>query len=79
MTAFNYFGVVKTSVVHTHIYAENVCKVDRSAHASFVRADDHEVIIVNMKTFYIIEESLDELIGRLDSFKTMQWSCVLYT
>ena len=46
VTAFNYFGVVKTSVVHTHIYAENVCKVDRSAHASFVRADDHEVIIV---------------------------------
>ena len=79
MTAFNYFGVVKTSVVHTHIYAENVCKVDRSAHASFVRTDDHEVIIVNMKTFYIFEESLDELIGRLDSFETMQRSCILYT
>ena len=50
-----------------------------SGYTNMMSPDDHEVIIVNMKTFYIIEESLDELIGRLDSFKTMQWSCVLYT
>ena len=62
MAAFDHFAVVKTAVVHTHVHAKNVCKIDGSAHASLVRADDHEMVIVNMKSFNIFEKGFDKLI-----------------
>ena len=79
MTAFDHLGIVKTSVIHTHVNTKNVSKVDCSAHASFIRADDHEVIVINVKSFYIAKKSFDKLIGRLNSLKTMKRSRILYT
>ena len=62
MTAFDHFAVVKTAVVHTHVHTKDVGKIDGSAHASLVRADDHEMVIVNMKSFHIVEEGFYKLI-----------------
>ena len=62
MTAFDHFAVVKTAVVHTHVHTKDVGKIDGSAHASLVRADDHEMVIVNMKIFHIVEKGFYKLI-----------------
>ena len=79
MTAVHLAGVVQSAVVHTHVNTEDVGKVDRSSHTSFIRADDHEMVIVDMKSLFVLKKSLNELISRLDGLKTMKRSSILYT
>ena len=54
MAAIHSFGIIKTFVVHSHIYPQDIGQIDSAVHASFVRADDHEVVIVNVKTIFVI-------------------------
>ena len=54
-------------------------KIDCTAHASLVRADRHEMILVDVETLFIFKKSLDELVGWLYSLKSVKRSCVLYT
>ena len=79
MTSVDSLGVVKTFIIHTHINTKNVGKINCTIHTSLIRADNHKVIIVNMQSFFVFEKSLDELIGWLHCFKSMQWCCILYT
>ena len=79
MTSVHTFGVIQTFIVHTHINAKDVGKINGAVHASLVRADDSKMLIVNMKTLFVSEKSFDKLIGWLNSFKTMKRSCVLNT
>ena len=79
MTAVYLAGVVQSAVVHTHVNTEDVGKVDRSSHTSFILADDHEMVIVDMKSLFVLKKSLNELISRLDGLKTMKRSSILYT
>lgn len=54
MTAIYSFGVIKTLVVHSHVYSQDIGQIDGTVHASFIRADDHEVVIVNVKTVFVV-------------------------
>ena len=40
-------GVVAAFVEHTHIQPQDVCHVDGTAHAAFIRADHHHIVFVN--------------------------------
>ena len=79
MTSVYTSGIIETLIVHTHINAKDIGKINGAVHASLVRADDSKMFIVNAKTFFVSEKSLDKLIGWLNSFKTMKRSCVLNT
>ena len=47
-------GVVTAFVEHTHIYTEVICQIDGTAHAAFIRADDHQVIFVQFQVFFFL-------------------------
>ena len=79
MTSVYLACVIQSSVVHTHVHAKDVGKIDRSSHASLIRADDHEMFIVDMESFLMFEKSLDKLVSRLDGLKTVKRCSVLYT
>ena len=40
-------GVISSLIEHTHIDAEHVGEVYGTRHRSLVRADDHQMIVVN--------------------------------
>ena len=78
VTSVDSLGVIQTFVIHTHINTKDIGKIDCAVHASFIRADDHEMIVVDVKSFLMIEKSFDKLIGWLYSLKSMQRCCVLH-
>ena len=46
-------GRVITSLVeHTHVNAENIGKINSTSHSSFIRADDHQMIVIDHKVRY---------------------------
>ena len=63
VTAVDYLRVVTSLIEHTHVDAEHVCVVDRTAHTTLIRRDDHHVVLVNVKVLYMCEDRLDELVG----------------
>ena len=77
MSSSYILGVVKAFVIHAHINTQDVCKIDRTAHAALIRADDHKMLIVNMKSLLMVQKSLDKLIRRLNCLKSMKWSGIL--
>ncbi len=64
--------IVFSFIIHSDIQAENVGHIDRPAHAALIRTDDHHMIAVDLQALHIVEQALDELIGRLYGFKAMQ-------
>ena len=77
MSSSYILGVVKAFVIHAHINTQDVCKIDRTAHAALIRADDHKMLIVNVKSLLMVQKSLDKLIRRLNCLKSMKWSGIL--
>ena len=71
--------VVAAFVEHTHVNTEVVCHVDRTAHTALIRADDHQMILVELHIRCIAQDVFDELVSRLDGFKSMQRNRVLDT
>ncbi len=78
VTSIDSLGVIQTFVIHTHINTKDIGKIDCAVHASLIRADDHEMIVVDVKSFLMIEKSFDKLIGWLYSLKSMQRCCILH-
>ena len=71
--------VVAAFVEHTHVNTEVVCHVDSTAHTALIRADDHQMILVELHIRCIAQGVFDELVSRLDGFKSMQRNRVLDT
>ena len=71
--------VVAAFVEHTHVNTEVVCHVDSTAHTALIRADDHQMILVELHIRCIAQDVFDELVSRLDGFKSMQRNRVLDT
>ena len=40
-------GVIAALVEHTHVDAQDVGKVNGAVHGAFIRADDHQVVLVH--------------------------------
>ena len=57
-------GIVTAFIEHTHVYAKDIGEVNGSGHCSFVRADDHQVIIVNAEIRNPFDQRFQELISR---------------
>ena len=71
--------VVAPLIEHAHIDAENVGYIDRASHASLVRADGHEMILVDLDVLLVAKNVLDELICRTHRLKAGQRDRVLNT
>ncbi len=41
-------GIIPALIEHTHIESEHVCHVNGTAHAAFIRTDDHHVVGINI-------------------------------
>ena len=46
--------VVTAFVEHTHVYAKVVCQIDGTAHAAFIRADDHQMFFIQFQIFFFL-------------------------
>ena len=71
--------VVASLIEHAHVDAENISHIDRASHASLVRADGHEVVLVDLDILLIAKNVLDELICRAHRFKAGERDSVLNT
>ena len=54
VAAVHDLGIIAALVEHTHIQAQYVCKVNSTAHAALIRADDHHVVTVDLKLCLIL-------------------------
>ena len=70
-------GVVPSLVEHTDIKTQDIGEIDGSLHTAFVRADDHHVIGINGEILLGFQQSLDELIDRLDRLEAGERNCIL--
>ena len=77
VTSVYYLGVVTAFIEHTHIDAKNVCVIYSTSHSTFIRADHHQMICINLKVRHVLQKCFDELIRRLNGFETIQRNCVL--
>ena len=66
VTTVDHLRVVTSLIEHTHIDTEHVCVVDRTAHTTLIRRDDHHVVLVNVEVLNMCEDRLDELVGAGD-------------
>ena len=55
-------GVITAFVEHTHIDSKDIGEVYSTGHSTFIRADDHEMIIVKLEIRDIFDQSLQELV-----------------
>ena len=62
--------IVTSFVKHTHINTENICQINSTAHAAFIRADHHQMFTVYLDIADVGEQCFDELVSRLYGFKT---------
>ena len=63
--------VITSLIEHTNINTQVVCEVDRTVHGTFIRADCHHVIAVDLKVFEGTEKTFDELVCRTDCFESV--------
>ena len=77
MSAVYILGIVKALVVHTHIDSKDIGKINSTVHASLIRADDHKVLIVNVKSLLVLQKSFDKLVRRMHSLKSVKRCSVL--
>lgn len=70
--------VISALIEHTHIQSEYIGDVDGAAHAALVGADHHHVAAVQLQAFYVVQQTLDKLVGGLYRLEAMQRDRVLY-
>ena len=63
ISAVHNLCIISSLVEHTHIYAENVCIVNRTVHSALIRGNHHHMILINIQISYVQKKSLDKLIG----------------
>ena len=70
--------VVSSLIEHTHVQTKNVGNVDGTSHTAFIRADDHHVVAVDLKIRNVAKKTLDKLVSRLYSLKSVDRDRILY-
>ena len=71
--------IITTFVEHTHINTKNIGEIYGSCHSTFIRADDHQMFIVDLQIRYGTKQRFQELISRHEIIKTGQRNRILYT
>jgi len=71
--------IITTFVEHTHINTKNIGEIYSSCHSTFIRADDHQMFVVDLQIRYGTKQRFQELISRHEIIKTGQRNCILYT
>ena len=72
-------GIITPFIEHPHIQPQYICQIDGAVRTTFVRADGHHVIAVDLQVLDCAQKALDELIGGGDRLKSVQRDCVLHT
>ena len=70
-------GVISSLVEHTHIHAEDVGEVNGASHSSLVRADDHQVFVVDPEIRNGLGQRFQELVGRHEGVEALKRDGVL--
>ena len=79
ITAVNNLGIVTSLIEHSDIKTKYVSHIYSSAHCTFIRADDHHVIIIELEVLELAAHSLYELISRLNCLKSVKRDSILYS
>ena len=72
-------AVITTFVEHTHIYAKYACKEYSTACSTLIRADDHQMVIVDLDVIYAVQDAFYELVSRLNGIESVKRDRILYT
>ena len=70
-------GVIPAFVEHTHVDAQNIGKVNGAVHGAFIRAYDHQVLLVHGKIRFRPQKSLHELIRGIKIVKPVEGDGIL--
>ena len=79
VTSVYYLGVVTAFIEHTHINSQVVCQVYSTVHSAFIRADDHQMIFVDLGGLIMSKQCLYKLISWHEVIKSVQWNGILYS
>ena len=71
--------IIPAFIEHAHIQAQNVGDIDSPSHASFIGADYHHVVGINLQILLVAEKVFDELVGGLYGFKTVERDGILHS
>ena len=79
VTSIYYLGVVTAFIEHTHINSQVVCQVYSTVHSAFIRADDHQMIFVDLSGLIMSKQCLYKLISWHEVVKSVQRDGILYS
>ena len=71
-------GIIPAFIEHTHIHTKIVSHVDSAGCGALIRADDHQVVCVNLQIWHMGQKSLDKLVRRLYCLKTAHGNGILH-
>ena len=69
-------GIIAAFIEHTHIHTEYIGKINGPRHSTFIRADDHDMIIVEMNVRLRFQQSFQKLVGGEEVIKSHERYCV---
>ena len=64
-------GIISALVEHSHIHAKHVGKIHGPVHGAFIRADDHQMILVHSQIGHLAEQRLHELVKGIEAVKAI--------
>jgi len=71
-------GVVPPLIEHTHINTQVVGQIDSAVHGALIRADNHEMILIDRQIRIVAQKCLYKLVGRHEIVKTVKRNRILY-
>ena len=79
ITSINNLSVISSLIEHTHIKTKNISKVNSTSHTTFIRADNHHMLAVDVKVVHIKKEILDKLVCAWYRFKSLKRNSIVYS
>ncbi len=72
-------GIITAFVEHPHVHAGHVGEIDGTVHSALVRAYDHQMVFVHNELRLGAQESLDELVRRVEAVETVERDGILHS
>lgn len=72
-------GIVTAFIEHTHVHTQDTGEIHSTSHSPFIRADDHQMVFVDLQIRNGTGQSFDILIWRIETVKTIQWNRIADT
>ena len=77
--SFDYGRIIAPLVECAHIHSGYVGEIDGAVHSAFIRADDHQVVLVNDQVRFCAQERLHKLIGRVEAVESVERNGILHS